>query len=89
MPQKQIHKYKMVLARRNPEGPYDKGNCYWRPPRTQKEARMGLEELWADEPESIPMTQEERTKRNRLPLRERPLFDIWRRMTWRIRNSLN
>lgn len=76
-----------MLARRDHDGPFSPDNCYWRKARTEKEARMGIEEWYPDEPEDIPFTAEERLKRSRMSASEQRMFDIWKRMIWRSEQS--
>jgi hypothetical protein len=77
-----------VVARKNADGAYEPGNMYVRFARTPKEARMGIEELYPDEPEIIPMTDKEKAERAALGSEEeRRLFDIWTRMLWRAKHD--
>jgi transcriptional regulator with XRE-family HTH domain len=73
-----------VLARKDPEGPYSPENCFWRPARNAKEARMGIEEWFTAEPDELPLTASQKRQREKLRTEdERRLFDIWARMLWR------
>ena len=75
---------RQVMARRDLSLPYCKENCYWRMPVSEKEERMGIEDLGLDEPDVIPLTAEQQSQRESMPDKE--LFDIWARMIWRANN---
>lgn len=72
-----------VLARRDDNGMYSEENWYWREPRSDKEAQMGIEDLGFDEPEVIALTRTERRIRARMDDPKKRMFDIWKRMMWR------
>ena len=74
------------MARTNIEGPYGPGNCYWRPPVNDWEARMGIEQLSPQEPDEILITEEEKDEFSTVPDERKPQYLIWKRMHWRINN---
>ena len=77
---------RQVMARRDLGQPYCPGNCYWRMPVSEKEERMGIEDLGLDEPDVIPLTAEQQSQREGLSDKEKETFDIWARMIWRGNN---
>lgn len=84
---KELWRYEWVLARRNKRRGYGPKNCYWRKAKTEKEARMGIEEWFDDEPEIIPFSEEHWAQRCALPERQKQTFDIWHRILWRAEAS--
>lgn len=79
--------YDQVLARRDPGGPYERGNLYTRQPRSRRERMTGLEDLSPLEPLTIPLTDEQKAHRSSLRTKqERMMFDVFVRMLWRTQN---
>jgi hypothetical protein len=75
-----------VLARKDPDGPYGPENCHWRPARSEKEARMGIEEWIPGEPDVVPLTDEQKEQLATMTdPRDRETFLIWARMLWRAK----
>ena len=84
-----IKRRQAVLARRDENEPYAPENVHWHEAKTDKEERMGIEELalFPNEPESVPCTLAQQQERDRLPKKEREMYDIWLRIKWRSDQS--
>jgi hypothetical protein len=73
-----------VVARRNPRGAYCPENTYWRKARSPHEAILGIEEITDDEPEWLPLTEQEATERARLGSQNaKRMYDVHYRMLLR------